>query len=94
MLFVARIEHRLEKIHETISAADILRRAAPRTIDEGRMTGMARCGRCGRMMQVFYQGGGSDRSYRYQCRGSSQLHGLCTGIGGLRIDRAVATRIP
>ena len=57
------------------------------------LTGLARCGRCGRMMQVFYQGGGSDRSYRYQCRGSSQLPGLCTGIGGLRIDRAVATRI-
>ena len=32
VLFVARIEHRLEKIHETISAADILRRAAPRTV--------------------------------------------------------------
>ena len=57
------------------------------------LTGLARCARCGRMMQVFYQGGGSDRSYRYQCRGSSQLPGLCTGIGGLRIDRAVATRI-
>ena len=56
------------------------------------LTGLVRCGRCGRMMQVSY-GSGSDRAYRYQCRGSSQLPGLCVGIGGVRIDRALTTRI-
>ena len=56
------------------------------------LAGLARCGRCARMMRVFYQGR-SHRPYRYQCRGTPQLPGLCIGIGGLRIDRAVATRI-
>ncbi len=45
---------------------------------------------CGRMMQVCY---GSTPSHRYQCRGSSQLPGLCVGIGGVRIDRALTVRI-
>ncbi|MCY4550197.1 MAG: recombinase family protein [Defluviicoccus sp.] len=56
------------------------------------LTGLARCGRCGRMMRVFYQGR-SQRAYRYQCRGSIQLPGLCIGIGGIRIDLAVSARI-
>ena len=54
------------------------------------LTGLVRCGRCGRMMQVSY---GSPPSHRYQCRGSSQLPGLCVGIGGVRIDRALTARI-
>ena len=53
------------------------------------LTGLARCGR---MMRVFYQSR-SDHPYRYQCRGSANGPGLCNGVGGLRIDRAVATRI-
>ena len=56
------------------------------------LTGLARCRRCGRMMRVLYKSR-SDHPYRYQCRGGSNDPGLCIGIGGLRIDRAVATRI-
>jgi len=55
------------------------------------VTGLMRCGRCGRMMRVFY-GQAKGHAHRYQCRGDDAhvVAGLCIGIGGLRIDRAVA----
>jgi DNA invertase Pin-like site-specific DNA recombinase len=55
------------------------------------LTGLVRCGR---MMRVFY-GMRSGHAHRYQCRGDD-AHvgaGLCIGIGGVRIDRAVAGQI-
>jgi len=58
------------------------------------LTGLMRCGRCGRMMRVFY-GSGKGHAHRYQCRGDD-AHvgaGLCIGIGGVRIDRAVVLQI-
>jgi DNA invertase Pin-like site-specific DNA recombinase len=58
------------------------------------LTGLMRCGRCGRMMRVFY-GMGKGNAHRYQCRGDD-AHvgaGLCIGIGGVRIDRAVVLQI-
>jgi DNA invertase Pin-like site-specific DNA recombinase len=55
------------------------------------LSGLMRCGRCGRMMRVFY-GMGKGNAHRYQCRGDDGHvgAGLCIGIGGVRIDRAVA----
>lgn len=58
------------------------------------LTGLMRCGRCGRMMRVFY-GMAKGGAHRYQCRGDD-AHvgaGLCIGIGGVRVDRAVALQI-
>ena len=58
------------------------------------LTGLMRCGRCGRMMRVFY-GMAKGNAHRYQCRGDD-AHvgaGLCIGIGGVRVDRAVALQI-
>ena len=58
------------------------------------LTGLMRCGRCGRMMRVFY-GMGKGNAHRYQCRGDD-AHvgaGLCIGIGGVRVDRSVALQI-
>lgn len=58
------------------------------------LTGLMRCERCGRMMRVFY-GQAKGHAHRYQCRGDD-AHvgaGMCIGIGGLRIDRAVASPI-
>ena len=58
------------------------------------LTGLMRCGRCGRMMRVFY-GMGKGNAHRYQCRGDD-AHvgaGLCIGIGGVRVDRAAALQI-
>ena len=60
------------------------------------LTGLMRCGRCGRMMRVFY-GMGKGNAHRYQCRGGDGHVGveLCIGIGigVVRVDRAVAHRI-
>lgn len=55
------------------------------------LSGLMRCGRCGRMMRVSY-GQGKANAHRYQCRGDDGHvgAGLCIGIGGLRVDRAVA----
>jgi len=46
------------------------------------------------MMRVFY-GMGKGNAHRYQCRGDD-AHvgaGLCIGIGGVRVDRAVALQM-
>lgn len=58
------------------------------------LTGLVRCGRCGRTMRVFY-GSQSGHAHRYHCRGDDSHVGgrLCIGIGGVRIDRAVAAQI-
>ncbi|MBL9139410.1 MAG: recombinase family protein [Verrucomicrobiales bacterium] len=58
------------------------------------LAGLVRCGRCGRMMRVFY-GMRSGHSHRYQCFGDVQgeYKGVCVGVGGVRVDRAVATQI-
>jgi DNA invertase Pin-like site-specific DNA recombinase len=58
------------------------------------LTGLMRCGHCGRMMRVFY-GMGKGNAHRYQCRGDDAHvgSGLCIGIGGVRVDRAVAHEI-
>jgi DNA invertase Pin-like site-specific DNA recombinase len=58
------------------------------------LTGLVRCARCGRVMRVFY-GTSIARPYRYHCRGDDNHVGswLCIGIGGLRIDKAVAAQI-
>ncbi len=72
------------------------KRASRKSARGGRalLTGLVRCGRCGRVMRVFY-GTRSGHAHRYQCRGDD-AHvgaGLCIGIGGVRVDRAMATQI-
>jgi DNA invertase Pin-like site-specific DNA recombinase len=58
------------------------------------LTGLVRCGRCGRMMRVFY-GSAAGHAHRYQCRGNSDSGGgkICIGAGGIRVDRAVSGQI-
>src|ERR1700687_795422 len=58
------------------------------------LTGLVRCGRCGRTMRVFY-GTQSGHAHRYHCRGDDSHVGgwLCIGIGGVRVDRAIAAQI-
>lgn len=73
--------------------AHMQKRASRKSGRGGRalLTSLARCGRCGRMMRVFY-GMRSGHAHRYQCRGDDKHvgAGLCIGIGGARVDRAVA----
>ena len=58
------------------------------------LAGMIRCGRCGYMMRVFY-GSHSSTAYRYICRSQdlSEPNGKCIGVGGVRVDRAVANQL-
>jgi hypothetical protein len=53
-----------------------------------------RCARCARMLRVFY-GMRAGHAHRYQCPGDSTRAGMtgCIGIGGVRVDRAVAGAI-
>jgi excisionase family DNA binding protein len=56
------------------------------------LQGLARCGRCGRRMQVAYSGT-DGRVVRYACVRGHQLHATeraCQSLGGLRVDGAVA----
>lgn len=58
------------------------------------LTGILRCGRCGRMMRVFY-GSRAGHAHRYICRGGMDQSGgkPCIGVGGVRVDRSVAAQI-
>jgi hypothetical protein len=79
-----------------VENAHMQKRAARKSARGGRalLTGLTRCGRCGRMMRVFY-GTRSGHAHRYQCRGDDGHvgSGLCIGIGGKRIDQAVAINV-
>ncbi|MFQ5471944.1 MAG: recombinase family protein [Dehalococcoidia bacterium] len=76
--------------------AHMKRRMARKSARGGRalLTGLVRCGRCARMMRIFY-GMRSGHSHRYQCRGDTAHAGggPCIGIGGVRVDRAVAAQL-
>ena len=54
------------------------------------LSGLLRCGRCGRNLQVVY-GGNGGRVPRYGCRGDRGYRGSssCLTIGSLRVDRVV-----
>jgi hypothetical protein len=54
------------------------------------LSGLLRCGRCGRKLQVAYSGN-DGRVPRYVCRGDrgDRESNGCLTIGGLRVDRAV-----
>ena len=54
------------------------------------LSGLLRCGRCGRKMQVVYSGR-DGRVPRYVCHGDrgNRGSGHCSTVGRLRIDRAV-----
>ena len=76
--------------------AHMQKRADRKSARGGRalLTGLIRCGRCGRMMRVFY-GSRSGHAHRYQCRGATDTGGgkMCLGAGGVRLDRAVAEQL-
>jgi DNA invertase Pin-like site-specific DNA recombinase len=58
------------------------------------LSGLLRCGRCGRKLQVVYSGNGG-RVPRYVCRGdrgNREANG-CLTIGSLRVDRAVVRSV-
>ena len=58
------------------------------------LSGLLRCGRCGRKLQVVYSGT-TGRVPRYGCRGGRVDRGSssCLTVGGLRVDRAVTAAV-
>jgi DNA invertase Pin-like site-specific DNA recombinase len=58
------------------------------------LSGLLRCGHCGRKLQVVYSGT-SGRVPRYVCRGDRGDRGSsrCLTVGSLRLDRAVAQSV-
>ena len=76
--------------------AHMQKRADRKSARGGRalLAGLVRCGRCGRMMRVFY-GSRAGHAHRYQCRGNIDTAGgkICIGAGGIRVDRTVAGQI-
>ncbi len=57
---------------------------------EALLTGLLRCGHCGRKLHVAY-GGKNGNTSRYHCRGASINHGagMCISFGSLRIVNGV-----
>jgi len=55
------------------------------------VSGLLRCQRCGRMMQVFYPG----TLVRYVCNAGRSRYGegTCISFGGLRVDAAVSKQV-
>ena len=55
------------------------------------LTGLLRCGHCGRKMYVAYGG----KAGRYHCEGASVNHGTqrCISFGGMRTDQAVGVEV-
>ena len=58
------------------------------------LSGLLRCGRCGRKLQVVYSGT-SGRVPRYACRGDrgDRESNRCMTMGSLRVDRAVVQSV-
>jgi excisionase family DNA binding protein len=58
------------------------------------LSGLVRCGKCGRMMQVGYSGHGGDAP-RYVCARGTQLYGTppCQSIGGVYLHRTVLEQL-
>ena len=58
------------------------------------LTGLMRCGRCGRMMRVFY-GMGKGHAHRYQCRGDDGHVGpaCVSGPAAFEVDRAIVLQL-
>jgi DNA invertase Pin-like site-specific DNA recombinase len=58
------------------------------------LSGLLRCGRCGRKLQVVYSGT-SGRVPRYVCRGDrgDRESNRCLTVGSLRLDRAVVQSV-
>jgi DNA invertase Pin-like site-specific DNA recombinase len=58
------------------------------------LSGLLRCRRCGRMLNVSYTGRRAV-VVRYQCRGAQINHGedWCISFGGIRVDEAIANEV-
>lgn len=56
------------------------------------LSGLLRCGHCGRRLQPGYSGTRSNVLH-YDCRGAGQGDGRCLSFGGLRVDERVSEEV-
>jgi excisionase family DNA binding protein len=56
------------------------------------LSGLLRCGRCGRRLQAGYSGTRSNVIH-YDCCGAGQGDGRCLSLGGLRVDERVSEEV-
>jgi DNA invertase Pin-like site-specific DNA recombinase len=88
---------RFEQIQERLTRNSYGSKAGAAKTARGGMallSGLLRCRRCGRMLQVTYGGRGIPRP-RYSCRSGVEMHGTgpCITFGGCRPDTAIGREI-
>ena len=88
-----------EYLHtQRILEANVSRRATPHAGAAKRgaamLSGLLRCGRCGRMLRVAYSGN-RGQVPRYACHGGRVNRGAaaCLSVGSLRVDQAVVDQV-
>jgi hypothetical protein len=88
-----RYERNQRLIADNAQMKGLMVKGAPR---HGRslLSGLLRCGHCGRRFHVRY-GGKGGRVTRYDCRGANVNHGAggCISFGGLRVDEAIEQEV-
>jgi DNA invertase Pin-like site-specific DNA recombinase len=83
---------------QRILEANVSRRATPHAGaakgGAAMLSGLLRCGRCGRLLHVAYSGNGG-RVPRYACHGGRVNRGAaaCLSVGSLRVDQAVVDQV-
>ena len=88
-----------EYVHtQRVLEANVSRRSTPHAGAAKRgaalLSGLLRCGRCGRMLGVAYSGNGGQVP-RYACHGGRVTRGVaaCLSVGSLRVDQAVVDQV-
>jgi DNA invertase Pin-like site-specific DNA recombinase len=89
----AEFERNQRLIADNANSKGLMARGSVRR-GETLLSGLLRCGHCGRKLHVAY-GGTKGEAGRYHCKGSANNHGgePCISFGSLRIDEAVGREV-
>lgn len=105
-VYVAKERQTIQANHEKLlqrnqqMISDNAHRSRPAERKAGRggaalLSGLVRCRRCGRRMQVGYRSGLQGRQWSYQCFTANYRQGAprCLHLGGYRVDEQVRTEL-